>query len=172
MPEMMVWPSPRRSCTRKVGSSFGQLVQGDAQLLLVGLGFGSTATEITGSGNSMRSRMMGCFPCRRGVAGGDVLQPTAAQSRPPKTSLISCACWRASSGDGRSAHACPGSDSAPGPPEEGAGIDRKKVRAADEGSVMILKASAAKGASSSGTGLAGSPSSSHPRWRTSTGLGR
>ena len=58
MPEMMVWPDSSSVLHTERRIFLGQLAQRDAHLFLVALVFGSTATEITGSGNSMRSSVM------------------------------------------------------------------------------------------------------------------
>ena len=60
--------------------------------------FGSMATEITGSGNSIRSRMTGLSSSQRVSPVVEARRPTAAAMSPAKTSLISSrllACiWR------------------------------------------------------------------------------
>ena len=48
--------------------------QRDGQLVLVPFVFGSTATSITGSGNSIRSRITGCAASDSVSPGGDVLK--------------------------------------------------------------------------------------------------
>ena len=89
MPEMMVWPDSWSVCTRNEGSSFASRCSARPIFSWSTLVFGSTATEITGSGNSIFSRMMT-------LSGSDSvspvvtsLRPTAAAMSPARTSLIS-----------------------------------------------------------------------------------
>ncbi len=55
MPEMIVWPDSSSVCTRKDGSSFASFCSATPIFSWSTFVLGSTATEITGSGNSMRS---------------------------------------------------------------------------------------------------------------------
>ncbi len=58
MPEMMVWPDSSSVLTRNDGSSWASLPSATPIFSWSALDFGSTATEITGSGNSIRSRVI------------------------------------------------------------------------------------------------------------------
>ena len=89
MPEMMVWPDSSSVCTRNDGSSCARRFSAMPIFSWSALVFGSTAWEITGSGNSMRSRMMtlsGSHSVSPVVAS---FRPTAAAMSPARTSLIS-----------------------------------------------------------------------------------
>ena len=59
MPEMTVWPVSSSVRTRNVGSSSDSDLSALPSLSWSLLVFGSMATWITGSGNSIRSRMIG-----------------------------------------------------------------------------------------------------------------
>ena len=74
MPEMMVWPDSWSVCTRNDGSSLARRCSAMPIFSWSTLVFGSTATEITGSGNSIFSSMMTLSGFAQRVAGGDVLE--------------------------------------------------------------------------------------------------
>ena len=74
MPEMMVWPDSSSVCTRNDGSSCARRPSATPIFSWSTLVLGSTACEITGSGNSMRSSTMTFFDVAQRLAGGDVLQ--------------------------------------------------------------------------------------------------
>ena len=60
MPEMTVWPVSASERTRKVGSSSLRANSARESLSWSALVFGSTATWMTGSGNSSDSSTIGC----------------------------------------------------------------------------------------------------------------
>ena len=99
MPEMMVWPDSSSVCTRKEGSSFARRCRARPIFSWSALVFGSTATEITGSGNTIFSSVM-CFSRSHSVSPVITsFNPTAAAMSPARTSLISvrslaCICSR------------------------------------------------------------------------------
>src|SRR4051812_47754871 len=70
---MMVWPDSWSVVTRKLGSSRARRLSAMPIFSWSALVFGSTATSITGSGNSIRSRMIGALAAQR-IAGGGVLE--------------------------------------------------------------------------------------------------
>ena len=71
---MIVWPVSSSVWTWKVGSSSESAPSARPSLSWSTLVFGSIATEITGSGNSMRSSTIGCAGSRERVTGGGVLE--------------------------------------------------------------------------------------------------
>ena len=77
MPEMTVWPVSSSVRTRNVGSSSDSDLSALPSLSWSDFVFGSMATWMTGSGNSIRSRMIGCVAVAQRVAGGDVLEAEA-----------------------------------------------------------------------------------------------
>ena len=77
MPEMTVWPVSSSVRTRNVGSSSDSDLSALPSLSWSLLVFGSMATWMTGSGNSMRSRMIGSVAVAQRVAGGRVLEAEA-----------------------------------------------------------------------------------------------
>ena len=74
MPAMMVWPVSSSVWTWKVGSSSDSALSALPSLSWSTLVLGSMATEITGSGNSMRSSTIGCVGVAERVTGGRVLE--------------------------------------------------------------------------------------------------
>ena len=82
MPAMMVWPVSSSVWTRKVGSSSARRCSELPSFSSSALVLGSMATMMTGSGNSMDSRMTG-LDCSHSVSPVPViLRPTAAASSP------------------------------------------------------------------------------------------
>ena len=77
MPRMIVWPVSSSVCTWNVGSSSDSEPSALPSLSWSFFVFGSIATEITGSGNSMRSRMIGCVALAQRVAGRRLLEAEA-----------------------------------------------------------------------------------------------
>ena len=75
MPAMMVWPVSSSVWTWKVGSSSESQPSALPSLSWSTLVLGSMATEITGSGNSMRSSTIGWAGIAERVTGGGVLEP-------------------------------------------------------------------------------------------------
>ena len=99
MPEMMVWPDSSSVLTRKEGSSCASFCSATPIFSWSALVLGSTAMEMTGSGNSMRSRMTGWSMAHRVVPVVTFFRPTTAQISPARTCLISsrefeCICSR------------------------------------------------------------------------------
>ncbi len=90
MPEMTVWPVSSSLRTRKVGSSSARRWIAVPSFSWSDLVFGSIATEMTGSGNVIDSRMTG-------FAGSDRVSPVVVCFR-PCTAMMSPACaWGRSS---------------------------------------------------------------------------
>ncbi len=135
--------------------------------------FGSTATEITGSGNSIFSRMMTLWGSHSVSPVVTSLRPTAAAMSPARTSLISerslaCICRIRPM---RSLRLLLGTNSW-SPEFNVPEYTRKNVRLPTKGSFRILKASAEKGSASSALRVRGSPRSLCPlTGGTSTGEG-
>ena len=77
MPEMTVWPVSSSLRTWKVGSSSDRANRALDILSWSALVLGSTATWITGSGNSSSSSTIGCVDGAQGVAGLGVLEADA-----------------------------------------------------------------------------------------------
>ena len=77
MPAMIVWPVSSSVWTWKVGSSSESEPSALPSLSWSTLVFGSIATEITGSGNSMRSSTIGC-------AGSQSVSPVVVFLRPTR----------------------------------------------------------------------------------------
>ena len=75
---MMVCPLSGSVLTLNVGSSCASLPSATPIFSWSLLVFGSTATAMTGAGNSMDSRMIGMVLVANRVAGGDVLQSDAS----------------------------------------------------------------------------------------------
>src|SRR3979490_763325 len=89
IPEMIVCAVSASECTRNVGSSSESFCSAMESLSWSALVLGSMATEITGSGNFMASRMMG-WPSSHSVSPVFVsFKPMAAAMSPPRTSWIS-----------------------------------------------------------------------------------
>ncbi len=78
MPLMMVWPVSSSVCARKEGSSFWSFARASPSFFESAWVRGSMATEMTGSGNSIRSRRIGCFGSQRVSPVVTLLSPTAA----------------------------------------------------------------------------------------------
>ncbi len=99
MPEMIVWPDSWSVLTRNEGSSFARRCSARPIFSWSDLVFGSTATEITGSGNSIFSSVMMLSGSHSVSPVVTSLRPTAAAMSPARTSLISsrslaCICSR------------------------------------------------------------------------------
>ena len=77
MPEMTVWPVSSSVRMRNVGSSSDSDLSALPSLSWSLFVFGSMATWMTGSGNSMRSRITGSAAVAQRVAGGGVLEAEA-----------------------------------------------------------------------------------------------
>ena len=82
MPLMMVWPLSGSVWTLNVGSSFASLESATPIFSWSPLVLGSTATEITGAGNSMVSSTMGCFSSQMVSPVEMFFRPTQAQMSP------------------------------------------------------------------------------------------
>ena len=99
IPLMMVWPVSSSERTRKVGSSSASFCSATPILSWSALVLGSTATEMTGSGKLIDSRMIG-VRSSESVSPVVVLRsPMAAAMSPARTSSISsrwlaCICRR------------------------------------------------------------------------------
>ena len=98
MPPMIVWPVSSSVRTWKVGSSSESELSALPSLSWSTLVLGSIATEMTGSGNSIRSSTIG-FDGSQSVSPVVVFfRPTAATMSPAKTASLSSrwlACiWR------------------------------------------------------------------------------
>ena len=74
MPAMRVWPVSSSVRTRKVGSSSARRARPWPSLSWSAFVFGSIATEMTGSGNSIDSSRIGAAVDRQRVAGGRGLE--------------------------------------------------------------------------------------------------
>ena len=74
MPAMIVWPVSSSVCTRKVGSSSARRCSELPSFSSSALVLGSMATKMTGSGNSIDSRMIGLRRVAERVAGGGDLE--------------------------------------------------------------------------------------------------
>ena len=99
MPLMMVWPVSASVWTRKVGSSSASLARPVPSLSWSALVRGSIATEMTGSGKSIASRMMGWAGSQIVSPVRTVLRPITAAMSPAYTSsrssrLLACICRR------------------------------------------------------------------------------
>ena len=150
IPEISVWPVSRLTLTRKDGSSRASLASDSPSLSWSALVFGSIAIWMTGSGNSIDSSTIGCAgshsvspvvvsrrPTGADVAGEDFFDFLALvgvhlDQRPMRSRL---SLVELSTDDPLSSR-----------PE----YTRKNVSVPTYGSVMILNASALKGASSRG----------------------
>ena len=82
MPAMMVCPVSSSVRTRKVGSSSDSFIRLSDSLSWSILVLGSMATKITGSGNSMDSRITGCSGAVSVSPVEVLLSPTAAAMSP------------------------------------------------------------------------------------------
>ena len=89
MPRMMTWPVCSSVLTRKVGSSAISLAMPWPSFSWSALVFGSTASEMTGSGKTIFSRMIGFFSSHSVSPVVTDFRPTAAAMSPALTSLIS-----------------------------------------------------------------------------------
>ena len=99
MPEMTSGRSASSVRTRKVGSSAISLASASPSLSWSAFVFGSMASEMTGSGNSICSRMIGFFSSHSVSPVVVVFRPTAATMSPAPTSsissrLLACICRR------------------------------------------------------------------------------
>ena len=98
MPAMIVWPVSSSVRTWKVGSSSDSAPSALPSLSWSTFVFGSIATEITGSGNSIRSSTIGWLGSQSVSPVVVFLSPTAATMSPAKTPSLSSrwlACiWR------------------------------------------------------------------------------
>ena len=77
MPAISVWPVSSSVWTRKVGSSSASRARPLPSLSWSAFDFGSTATEITGSGKLIDSSTIGADSADERVAGGRVLEADA-----------------------------------------------------------------------------------------------
>ena len=75
IPLMIVWPNSWSVVTRKLGSSAARRLSATPIFSWSALVLGSTATSMTGSGNSIRSRMIGLF-------GSHSVSPVVVSLRP------------------------------------------------------------------------------------------
>ena len=95
---MIVWPVSSSVRTWKVGSSSEREPSARPSLSWSALVLGSIATEITGSGNSMRSSTIGWLGSQSVSPVVVLLRPTAATMSPANTASLSSrwlACiWR------------------------------------------------------------------------------
>ena len=88
MPAMIVWPVSSSVRTWNVGSSSESAPSALPSLSWSALVLGSIATEITGSGNSMRSSTIGCAGSQSVSPVVVFLRPTAATMSPAKTRVL------------------------------------------------------------------------------------
>ncbi|MDT4841678.1 hypothetical protein FQZ97_755430 [compost metagenome] len=89
MPEMMVWPDSSSVRTRNDGSSEARRCRAMPIFSWSALVLGSTACEITGSGNSMRSSVIMAFGSHRVSPVVTSFRPTQAAMSPARISSIS-----------------------------------------------------------------------------------
>ena len=89
IPEIIVWPLSSSVLTLNEGSSWASLPKATPIFSWSALVLGSTATEITGSGNSMRSRIILSLSAQSVSPVVVSLRPIAAAISPARTSLIS-----------------------------------------------------------------------------------
>ncbi|SST11396.1 Uncharacterised protein [Acinetobacter baumannii] len=150
IPEMMVCAVSSSVFTRNDGSSWASLLRAMPIFSWSALVFGSTATEITGSGKSMRSRMIGLSMAHRVSPVVTSFMPISAAMSPARTSLISSR-WLACICTIRPTRSfLPFTELSTASPEVSTPeYTRAKVRVPTKGSVAILNASAEKGSSSS-----------------------
>ena len=98
MPAMIVWPVSSSVRTWNVGSSSDRAPSALPSLSWSSFVFGSIATQMTGSGNSMRSSTMGCAGSQSVSPVVVFFRPTTATMSPEKTPVLSSrwlACiWR------------------------------------------------------------------------------
>ena len=99
MPAMIVWPDSSSVDTRNDGSSFARRCSAMPIFSWSALVFGSTATEMTGSGKIIFSSVMTCSGSHSVSPVITSFRPTAAAMSPARTSLISlrsfaCICSR------------------------------------------------------------------------------
>ena len=99
MPAMMVWPVSWFVDTRNVGSSSASFCSATPILSCSAFVFGSTAMSMTGSANSMDSRMMGCFSSQSVSPVDTSFRPTTATMSPAwqasmSTRWFECICRR------------------------------------------------------------------------------
>ena len=88
MPEMIVWPVSSSVRTWKVGSSSESAPSALPSLSWSTFVFGSMATEITGSGNSIRSSTIGWVGSQSVSPVVVFLRPTAATMSPANTAVL------------------------------------------------------------------------------------
>ncbi len=163
MPEMMVWPDSWSVLTRNEGSSFARRCSARPIFSWSDLVFGSTATEITGSGNSIFSSVMMLSGSHSVSPVVTSFRPTAAAMSPARTSLISsrsaaCICSRRPM---RSFFERAGTNTW-SPELSTPEYTRKNVRLPTNGSFRILNASAENLASSEARRVSSLPYSSMP----------
>ena len=89
MPAITTWPVCSSVFTRKVGSSAISFCMPTPSFSWSALVFGSMASEMTGSGKIIFSRMIGFFSSHSVSPVVTDLRPTAAAMSPALTSLIS-----------------------------------------------------------------------------------
>ena len=87
MPAMIVCPVSSSVRTRNDGSSIASFCSDAPSLSWSALVLGSIAMSMTGSGNSIRSRMIGCFSSQSVSPVVALLRPTTAQMSPARHSL-------------------------------------------------------------------------------------
>ncbi|VCQ35218.1 Uncharacterised protein [Burkholderia pseudomallei] len=174
MPEMIVWPDSSSVCTRNDGSSCARRFSARPIFSWSAFVFGSTACEITGSGNTMRSSTIGCAGSHSVSPVVASFRPTAAAMSPARTSLISsrwfaCICRIRP----RRSFLPLVEFSSVSPEFTTPEYTRKKINWPTNGSVMILNASDENFSSSEAWRSAASPLSSSPlTGGMSTGDGR
>ena len=89
IPAIIVWPVSWSVCARNVGSSSANFAKASPILPWSFFVFGSIASSITGSGNSIDSRITGCCSSQIVSPVVVVLKPTAAAISPAYTLSIS-----------------------------------------------------------------------------------
>ena len=89
IPLRMVWPDSWSVETRKDGSSAASFASATPSFSWSAFDFGSTAISITGSGNSIRSRITGFCGSQSVSPVRTSLRPASATMSPAKASLMS-----------------------------------------------------------------------------------
>ncbi len=89
MPLMIVWPLSWSVATRKDGSSAASRDKATPIFSWSALVLGSTATSMTGSGNSMRSSTIGFWISHSVSPVVEYLSPASARMSPARASLMS-----------------------------------------------------------------------------------
>ena len=89
MPEIIVWPDSSSVFTLNDGSSFANFWRPMPIFDSSSVDFGSTATDITGAGNSIFSRVITLFKSDNVSPVVTFFKPTAAAISPALTSFIS-----------------------------------------------------------------------------------